>query len=319
MGEIADALRRAREGRAVDEPGARSRPDELAAAARTAPEPLRRPEVASASQELWNAATGPPEPAELELVPLDPSAGPLLVEDTPGSEACRRLAVRLSDTMERRDVRSVAVVSSTTGEGKTTLACNLTLALASLRPGRDVALVDLDLRKPSLAQVFGLSPRIGIDHILRGAACLEEARIAIERPAFDIYPVVEPQRAAHELLVTSTFGEVLRQLEQRYHVVIFDTAPALAVPDVSLMLRHVGGCVPVARIGATRMRSLRQLMDVLPRDQILGPVLNGARLSPEMSYYYRESRAPVPTAANPTVDRKKWRLGRKRARKGSEA
>ena len=67
------------------------------------------------------------------------------------------------------------------------------------------------------------------------------------------------------------------------------------------------------------MRSLRQLMDVLPRDQILGPVLNGARLSPEMSYYYRESRAPVPTAANPTVDRKKWSLGRKRARKGSEA
>jgi Mrp family chromosome partitioning ATPase len=308
MGEIADALRRAREGRPVEKPGASSRPDGSEAA------DARRAERAEplAPRSDFHAAMPAPEPLETpqepdtELIDIGFADASLLLDDTPGLEACRRLAVRVRDAMDRRKVRSVAVVSSTRGEGKTTLACNLALALASLSAGREVALVDLDLRRPSLAHVFGLSPSIGIEQVLRGGACLEEARVGVERPPVDLYPVVDPQRSAHELLVTSTFRDMLRQLEERYHVVLFDTAPTLAVPDVSLMLRHVGACIPVARMGITRTRNLRQLLDVLPRNKVLGPVLNGTRLSPDVSYYYAADETHEHEHSDPSGRSKSW-------------
>jgi Mrp family chromosome partitioning ATPase len=316
MGEIADALRRAREGRMPDEPAPpRPRPDDHGAARARPPEAFVPPKAVAPPQEASEPDSRKAELAPQELVTLHATDAALLLEDTPGLEACRRLAVRVRESMERRNVRSVAIVSSTRGEGKTTIACNISLALASLSPGRDVALVDLDLRKPSLARAFGLSPRIGIEQVLRGAACLEEARIAIERPPLDIYPVVDAQRAAHESLVTPAFAEALQQLEDRYHLVIFDTAPTLAVPDVSLMLRHVGACIPIARIGVTRTRVLRQLMDVLPRNKVLGPVLNGTRLSPETAYYYAEDESAGETPAAESS----WRGSRSRGRKGARA
>ena len=118
--------------------------------------------------------------------------------------------------------------------------------------------------------------------------------------------------------MTSTFAETLRQLEQRYQVVLFDTAPALAMPYVSLMLRHVGACIPVARIGRTRTRSLRQLIDLLPRDRVLGPVLNGERLAPEMSYYYAAPEMHPPPGAGEDSKGRRGKLGGWRKGSGGE-
>jgi len=314
MGEIADALRRARESRTPDGSEPRPYPDDLSAPRMRPPEPSTPRETDAPTLPSWEKT-----PAESELVALEHADPTILLDDSPNLEACRRLAVRLRDSMERRGASSVAVVSSTRGEGKTTLACNLALAMASLSPGREVALVDLDLRNPSLVRVFGLSPRIGFEQVLRGAAALEESRITVQRPPVDIYPVIKAQHAAHELLVTAAFGEVVRQLEQRYKVVFFDTAPVLAVPDVSLMLRHVGLCVPVARIGVTRTRTLRHLMDVLPHERLLGPVLNGVQLSPEMSYDYVEDDSPDAPSADERERHTTRARGGRHAREGGEA
>ncbi len=270
MGEIADALRRARKERSSSSAEQRpapppESPQQAVGAAFAAPEPGAPPEIQR-----------PPAPERVveELTPTDPA---IALSNGVSVEACRGVAVRLRSELERRGETTLAIVSAVRGEGKTTVLCNLGLALASLSANDDLAIVDLDLRKPSIARVLGVSPNRGVEQILRGTTTLENVRISVAQPGFDLYPAVEPTRSAHALLVLPSFAAMIHQLERRYSLVLFDTPPTLLVPDTSLILKHVQGCVPVARVGQTRARYLQQLVEVLPRGQVLGELLNCAR------------------------------------------
>jgi Mrp family chromosome partitioning ATPase len=232
------------------------------------------------------------------LETLEPSDPAIALDDSSAAvQLCRNLAVRVRSALEREGVISVAIVSAVRGEGKTTVVCDLGLALSSLSGGRSVALLDLDLHNPSLARVLGIPAELGIEQVLHGRATLDQVRLAVQNPPIDLYPSVLPQRNAHELFALPNLGEVIRQLEQRYATVLIDTPPALLLPDTSLILKHVGACIPLARAGHTRARPFRQLMRTLPRQQILGEVLNEAR-APRYSYgyegYHAHSEDPDP-------------------------
>lgn len=254
MGEIADALRRARTGGLLPGPVSRGRP------------------------------VSGPDPGPVEPVPPPQTLQPTRPTDqaiaqTPGGEleACRQLALQLRIELERRGARSVAIVSALRAEGKTTTSCNLALALASLASGRSVALLDLDLRRPSVARVLGIGGTVGVERCLKGEASLEDARVAIEQSPLDVYPAFTPQRNAHEILTREALSRLVDDLERRYEVVVVDTPPTLLVPDARLILRRVPVCVPVARAGKTRVGAFRELIESLPRDQILSTLLNGKR------------------------------------------
>ena len=275
MGEIADALRRAR-GR-VSGPSGEAAVDRLDLAAPEAAIEPPRPEARTESPAAWVDRIEPDSPAVL------PEAGP-------HAELCRQIALRLRDRLEARGARSVAVVSAERGDGKSTVACNLAVAAASLSRGRKVALLDLDLRKPSLARFLDLSPKLGIESALRGEASLEETLISVRHPAIDVFCVKRPQHAAHELLVLPVVADLFASLERRYDLVVVDTPPAPLVPDASLILRHVPACVPVVRKGKTRSRSLKRLVQVLPAGRVAGWVVNCDRSSDfrDDDYYYHE-------------------------------
>jgi Mrp family chromosome partitioning ATPase len=229
----------------------------------------------------------PPGRVVEALAPRDPA-----IELTDGAcvEACRGVALRLRSELERRGEKTVAIVSAVRGEGKTTVLCNLGLALASLSADNDLALVDLDLRKPSVANVLGVPASGGVEDILRGTTTLDEVRVSVPQPGFDLYPAVEPLHSVHKLLVLPSFAAMIRELEQRYSVVLFDTPPTLLVPDTSLILKRVQACIPIARAGQTRARYLRQMLEVLPHGQILGELLNCARSPRYAADYYRYGR-----------------------------
>ena len=203
----------------------------------------------------------------------------------PLPECFRQIAVRLRSELERRSARSVAVVSPLGGEGKTTLACNLALALASVSRGREIALVDLDLRAPAVADALGVRCPLGIEALLEGTADLQKICISIEKPRLDVYPAHETREAAHELLVRPQAERLIRELERRYAVVVFDTPPVLLVPDVALLLRRVSAYAAVARAGATRIRALRSMLDQLPADKLVGGILNAGALPRQARLY----------------------------------
>ena len=250
MGEIADALRRS---------GARQ-------AFQSEPRPAERESERS-------PAPGAPAPTATQ--PLRPRDKAIVSEDGPQLEACRQLALRLRAALRRAGGRSVAVVSALRDEGKTTTSCNLALALASLEAGRRVALVGLDLRRPSAARVLGIDVSVGVEQVLAGRASVDEARVSLAEPALDVFAARAPLRAAHEVLTPAHLSSLMAALETRYETIIVDTPPVLLVPDARLILEHVPLCLPVARAGKTRVRSFREMLDALPREQVLTTLLNG--------------------------------------------
>lgn len=267
MGEITEALRRAREQQ----------------------RPATGPESASGPESL-RAATAPSAPRETVEISVErdgewPARAVVIDSRGPLAEAMRHLALKVRSELERRRAHSVAVTSPLRSEGKTTLACDLALALASVSRGRSVALVDFDLRSPSVAADLRLPPGEGVESFLRGAARLEDVCISVERPALDVYPARVPQQAAHELLVLPSVGILVRELERRYTTVVYDTPPTLLVPDTRILLQHVPAFVAVSRFGVTRQRALRTMLELLPREPLLGGVLNGGPLPSHASSY----------------------------------
>jgi Mrp family chromosome partitioning ATPase len=303
MGEIADALRRASDApvarraaplrrptliRPADvadrEPAPERAPAprrESAAAPEPAPVQERAPAAAREAAPLEEPASTPAESAPtgeaIAIAKLVTRNSAIALEQGASWDACRRLALSVQSELAARGARSVAVTSALGDEGKTTAACNLAIALASLGEGRRVALVDLDLRTPAVAASLGIVQGCGIEKVLRGGVALEAARVSVRNPEFDVYTAVEPQRAAHSLLVLTSYVGIMRRLSQEYDVVVVDTPPCLLVPDTNLILAHVDACIPIARAGRTRTRTVRKMLDLLPGDRILGGLLNGAR------------------------------------------
>lgn len=288
MGEIADALKKAKAGQS-----SRKQSD---SAPVSDPEPPTEPDPGSYHEALERSRLSSPKPAtsevsEMELVPARFPGNQIDVE------AHRHLAVAIRSHLERISARSLAIVSALRNEGKTTVACNLAVALASLAGEREVALVDLDLRNPSVRRALGLRPQLGLESFLQGEAGLDETCIHLENPNLDVYPALVAQRNAHELLVTSVFDSMIRQLQSRYRVIILDTPPCLMLPDASLILRQVETCSVVVRAGESRVGRLRDALDALPSERTLGTILNCASLPShrrQYDYYQTEADDDLP-------------------------
>ena len=228
---------------------------------------------------------------------MDPG---LALADEAALDASRRVALRVRTALNRAGSRSVAVASAVRGEGKTTVTCDLAIAMASLSKEGEVALVDLDLRNPSIARRLGLAVELGIEQYLSGAAELDDVRVVVQRPSLEVYPVSAPLREAHEVLVSPRFAQLIRELEARHAVVLIDTPACLVASDTAIILERVASCVLLARFGVTRTRSFRQLAASLPREKILGHVMNGVRVSRHRyyDYYHAEGAEQEPGAAH---------------------
>ena len=272
MGEISDALRRSREN-------APPKPDALP--------PVRETSTLASRPEPARKADAP----RVEISELEGESWPSRVLVTDGqsasAEAARHIALRLRRELGRRNARSLAVISSERAEGKTTVACNLALALASLSRGRVVALVDLDLRAPSIAAALGIPQARGIDDVLRGSCQLDDVRVEIERPGLDVYPARAPEANAHELLVSGAFAALVGELERRYEMIVFDTPPTLLVPDAPVIIEQVGAAVAVSRAGRTRRNAFKKMLELLPPAKLIGTILNEGLLpGAERQYGY---------------------------------
>jgi capsular exopolysaccharide synthesis family protein len=207
--------------------------------------------------------------------------------EPPQVDHIRHLALRLRSEMERREARSVLVTSALRDEGKTTVSCRLAIALASVSSGRGIALIDLDMRNPSVCKRLGFRPPHGISEAILGEIPLEAACHPFKEPRLDVYPSGQHRPAAHEILASEGFARVLDALHARYEFVVIDSPPTLLVPDSSLILRHADCCVTVAHAGITRVRLFRKLLDLLPAERIVGKILNGARTEKHERAYYR--------------------------------
>jgi len=185
-----------------------------------------------------------------------------------------RTALLLSSA---RELKLVAVTSAMAGEGKTATASNLAVVLAQL--GRPVLIMDCDLRKPRLHQVFKVSNRLGLVNQLTGTADLDTVIVPTEVPNLWVLPSGPTPPNPSELLASERLRELLRTLRGRFDYVIVDTPPALAVTDATLVGSLADGVVLTLRSQKVTRDEVRLVRDRLRQAdiKILGAVLNRYR------------------------------------------
>jgi Mrp family chromosome partitioning ATPase len=306
LGEIADALKRARSER-VERVG-ESEGREARSAEAGVPEAVysralevQSPDALAEATTQGRATADPAGDAGPRVVDVqiprersgDWAGRTVVVEDgATDAESYRHFAIRLSRAMERRRIRTVMLVSGLRHEGKTTTSCNLALACASMGGGRRIALLDFDLRRPTVARALGVVPRTGFDVVLDGHALLADARLRTDIAEFDVYPVVSAVAQPHEVLSHPRVGEILAELERDYDTIVIDTAPLLLVPDSELLFPHTGGVVTVLRSRQTKRAAFKELVAMIPDGKLLGSFMNDSRPSKhekQYAYYQRES------------------------------
>ena len=224
------------------------------------------------------ARTGDRE--QIELVPHDRPRSPI-------SEVYRSLRTSLLlSTAE--ELKVIAVTSATAGEGKTATASNLGVVLAQL--GRRVLIVDADLRKPRMHQVFKVSNRSGLVNQLTGVVEPDVVFVETGVPNLWLIPSGPIPPNPSELLSSDRMREWLNAMRARFDYVIIDTPPSLAVTDATIVGALSDGLVLTFRAGKVTREDARDCAERLRMAElrILGVVLNRHRS--EAARYGRKTR-----------------------------
>lgn len=170
------------------------------------------------------------------------------------TEAFRKLRTNLQFLNVDNPPRVIMLTSSVSGEGKSTTAINLALALAEIE--HNVVLVDGDLRCPKVHTYLGLIGQVGFSTVLSGGSTLRESVQPTRYPGLTVLASgpIPPNPSA--LLGSQSAKKVLAQLRADYDYVIVDSAPLLAVADASVLAASVDGVLLVTRYGKTRREQL---------------------------------------------------------------
>jgi capsular exopolysaccharide synthesis family protein len=211
-----------------------------------------------------------------EVEPLGHDCYVLQRPDSPEAEAVHALRTMLFLSDPKRPPRVLVVTSPLPGEGKTTLSMNLAITMA--KHGR-TCLVDADMRKPAVGYNFRLTPTLGLEHLLKGSATLDQ--VAMPSTAIEdltIIPAVSPTHCAIQLLSDGRMKTLITRLRDRYDFVVIDTPPILPYADGLAISTHVDGVILVGLAGQTPRGAITRSMELLETINsapILTIVLNG--------------------------------------------
>jgi capsular exopolysaccharide synthesis family protein len=190
---------------------------------------------------------------------------------------------------------SLLVISPLQGDGKTSVATNLAVAFA--RAGKQVILVDADLRSPQVAARMGTPLMPGLSEVISGNSEIEEALTEIE--PFGSYLRVLPGGSIppnpSEMLGSARMSTIVAELSEMSDLVMIDTAPVLVVSDAFPLFEQVAGIVGVSRLEHTPREAITRAIDVASSagGRVLGMVATGAKQAGDgygYGYPYGESK-----------------------------
>lgn len=190
------------------------------------------------------------------------------------SEAIRHLRTSILLSGAGGPPAVILVTSPNPGEGKTTLAVNLATALAV--QGRRVVLIDTDLRKPQVYQIFRQPSQPGLSNLLAGNASPAQLLHATEVPDLFVVMAGTIPPSPTELLGSEKLKEYLQQLRQDFHHVILDSPPILGFADGLILSSLADGVLLVVKHQYTPREAGRLARDLLHKVQarVLGTVMN---------------------------------------------
>lgn len=207
----------------------------------------------------------------------DATKKPLLTQthmQSPRAESFRQIRTNLQFAHVSHESKAMLITSSLPGEGKSTTATNLAIAIA--QAGQSVVLVDADLRRPRVDEYLGLERNAGLTTALIGRADVED----LLQPwgADDLYVLTAGQIPPNpsELLGSEPMKHLITSLEAKFDAVIIDAPPLLPVTDAAVLAQQVGGVVLVVGSSRVKLRDVQKSINnlALVDADLLGIVIN---------------------------------------------
>lgn len=248
------------------------------------------------AREQRRARTGTPQPAfaRVSIVTPGPGAGGQTtrveaVADSvlrdhrviagftrdPRADLFRMLRAQILQQLTPDGDTTLGICSVNPQEGKTLIAANLAVSLA-MDANHTVLLVDLDLRRPNIAEIFGLSEETGISDYLFDSAPLSDCLV---NPGIDrlvLLPAGRPLNNSSEALTSPQMVSLAHELKARYpdRIVIYDLPPLLSTDDALVFLPQVDATLLVVCEGVTSSGDVQRAIGLLDGHKLLGTVLN---------------------------------------------
>jgi capsular exopolysaccharide synthesis family protein len=203
-------------------------------------------------------------------------------------EQFRSLRTRVLQAGEHQQMHSLVITSPGVAEGKTLTALNLAWLLAQTQ-GVRALIIDSDLRRPCATKYLGIDPQVGLSEVLGGVARLEDAIVRLEPAGLYLLPGGAAREDVAELLSGPSYSRVLKEARRLFDYVIIDAPPLGIFTDANVLINKADGALLVIRAGKARYAMVDRLLNQLPRERMLGVVLN--RVDEELdssSYYYKQ-------------------------------
>jgi len=200
------------------------------------------------------------------------------------SEAYRSLRTILSNYGGTGSIKTLLLTSAKSGEGKSTIAANLGIAMA--QAGGKILLVDCDMRKPAISKILGIPNVVGVSNVLLKQTKISESIRHLAPYHLDVMTSGPPVNIAAELLNSSRMINLVKRLETMYDMVIFDTPAVLPVTDAVILSRLVSSVVLVVgkdQVEGRDVQTARQHLRSVGVEPI-GVIVN--RVKPRESKYY---------------------------------
>jgi capsular exopolysaccharide synthesis family protein len=188
-------------------------------------------------------------------------------------EQYRKLAATLHHVQVERGIKVLMVSSAVAGEGKTLTSTNIALTLSESY-GKKVLIVDADLRRPTLHQVFDLPNLTGLSDALR---CDKDRTLSLTQVASRLTALTAGRPDADPMsgLTSPRLRRIVQEAATVFDWIIIDTPPAGLLPDAKLVAQLADAAILVIRAGKSPVQLVMQAIEALGRERIVGVVLNG--------------------------------------------
>ena len=213
----------------------------------------------------------------------------LIVNNNPKSvaaEAFRTLRTNLRFTAPDKELKKIMLTSTGLAEGKSTISCNLAISIC--QTDKKVIMIDCDMRKPVLHQIFGVDNVYGLSNIITGQITLEEALKDTSVDGLQLITSGPTPPNPSELLQSQAMKDLIDQLDDFDGIVVLDTPPVLPVADSLILGPMCDGVAFVVAANQTHQEAVLRARDLLlnSKSRLLGVILNKVEFKGRSYEYY---------------------------------
>lgn len=202
------------------------------------------------------------------------------------SEVYRVARTSLMIANRKDSLQTLMMTSPQPGDGKSTTISNLAVSFA--RTGKRVLLIDADMRRPMISNLFGIESETGLADVLEGASTLARAVVPTDVTGLDVMPHGMPTSSPAELLESHRLSKLLQDARRQYDLVLIDAPPLLAVADPAIIAPIVDSVILTVRVNKNGRRPVEHAVRMLEDIEVpVGAVIvNGVDNDVKAAYGY---------------------------------